>query len=251
MAWLRAGADDSVRWLDDAAPAPQPATVAAIERGCAPYREALRQGLADADAPARLSAAFDGFCVLCALQGGPRDMVAVKEIVSRRVIDSLQRGGARPSMGTSAGASLRDSRSAWFAGWPVMVLRNDPGLKLFNGDIGITLPGADGALQVFIPNPDGGFRAVAPLRLPPHQTAFAMTVHKSQGSEFAEALVLLPAQRSRELGRGLLYIAINRARTRVWLAGGAPVVAAAIASNTPRSSGLQARLRDAMATPGR
>ena len=63
--------------------------------------------------------------------------------------------------------------------------------------------------------------------------------------------MLLPAQRSRVLGRGLLYTAINRARTRVWLAGGAPVAAAAIASNTPRSSGLQARLRDAMATRGR
>ena len=251
LAWLRAGADDSVRWLDDAAPAPQPATVAAIEQGYAPYREALRLGLADADAPARLSAAFDGFRVLCAVQGGPRGVAAVNEIVSRRVIDSLQRGGARPSMGTSAGASPRDSRSAWFAGRPVMVLRNDPGLKLFNGDIGIALPGADGALQVFFPDPDGGFRAVAPLRLPPHQTAFAMTVHKSQGSEFAEALVLLPAQRSRVLSRELLYTAITRARERVWLAGGAPVVAAAIASNTRRSSGLQARLRDAMATQGR
>ena len=132
-----------------------------------------------------------------------------------------------------------------------MVLRIDPGLKLFNGDSGITLPGADGALQVFFPDPDGGFRAVAPRRLPPHQTAFAMTVHKSQGSEFSEALVLLPAQRSRVLSREMLYTAITRARERVWLAGGAPVVAAALASNTRRSSGLQARLREAMATPGR
>jgi len=258
LAWLRAGADDSVRWLDDAAPAPQPATLAAIEQGYAPYREALRQGLADGDAPARLSAAFDGFRVLCAVQGGPRGVAAVNEIISQRVIDSLQRGGTgasdslqRSGPGVSAGASPRDPRSAWFAGRPVMVLRNDPGLRLFNGDIGITLPGADGTLQVFFANPAGGFRAVAPLRLPPHQTAFAMTVHKSQGSEFAEALVLLPAQRSRVLSRELLYTAITRARDRVWLAGGAPVLAAAIASNTRRSSGLQARLRDALATPGR
>ena len=269
LAWLRAGADDSVRWLDDAAPAPQPDTLAAIEQGYAPYREALRQGLADADAPARLSAAFEGFRVLCAVQGGPRGVAAINEIVSRRVLDSLQRSGSdtshslqrsgsdtsqslqRSGSVASAGASPRDPRSAWFAGRPVMVLRNDPGLKLFNGDIGITLPGADGTLQVFFSGTEGGFRAVAPLRLPPHQTAFAMTVHKSQGSEFAEALVLLPAQRSRVLSRELLYTAITRARDRVWLAGSAPVVAAAIASNTRRSSGLQARLREAMATPGR
>ena len=132
-----------------------------------------------------------------------------------------------------------------------MVLRNDPGLKLFNGDIGITLPGADGALQVYFPSAEGGFRAVAPLRLPPHQTAFAMTVHKSQGSEFAEVLVLLPAQRSRVLSRELLYTAVTRARNRVWLAGGAPVLVAAIGSNTRRSSGLQARLREALAAPAR
>ena len=130
-----------------------------------------------------------------------------------------------------------------------MVLRNDPGLKLFNGDIGITLPDAHGALQVYFPAASGGFRAVAPLRLPPHQSAFAMTVHKSQGSEFAEVLVLLPAQRSRVLSRELLYTAVTRARDRVWLAGGAAVVGAAIAANTRRSSGLQARLREALAVP--
>lgn len=281
LAWLRAGADDSVRWLDDAGSAPQPATLAAIAQGFAPYCKAVcdalgdasgvarRQGMADADAPARLSAAFDAFRVLCAVQAGPRGVAAVNEQVSQQVIESLHRSdrqrstgarvgvagagavtGAAGALGAVAGPSTRDPRSPWFAGRPVMVLRNDPGLKLFNGDIGITLPGADGTLQVFFPSADGGFRAVAPLRLPPHQTAFAMTVHKSQGSEFAEVLVLLPAQRSRVLSRELLYTAVTRARQRVWLAGGAPVVAAAIASNTRRSSGLQARLREAMAKPG-
>ena len=249
LAWLRAGADDSVRWLDDSGPAPQPATLAAIEQGFAPYRDALRQGLVDADAPSRLSAAFAAFRVLCAVQGGPRGVAAVNEIVSKLVSESLHHAGPRAA--AAAGASPRALRSAWFAGRPVMVLRNDPGLKLFNGDIGITLPGADGALQVYFPSAEGGFRAVAPLRLPPHQTAFAMTVHKSQGSEFAEVLVLLPAQRSRVLSRELLYTAVTRARNRVWLAGGAPVLVAAIGSNTRRSSGLQARLREALAAPAR
>ena len=250
LAWLRAGGDDSVRWLNDGSPTPQPATVAAIEQGFAPYRAALQQGLTDADAAARLSAAFAAFRVLCALQGGPRGVLAVNEAVSRWLATTGPVIGHGHGHGTPGGAAIampRDPRSPWFAGRPVMVLRNDAGLKLFNGDIGFTLPGADGSLQVFFPRADGGFRAIAPLRLPPHQTAFAMTVHKSQGSEFAAVLVLLPAQRSRVLSRELLYTAITRARDRVWLAGAAPTVAAAISSNTRRLSGLQARLREAVA----
>jgi exodeoxyribonuclease V alpha subunit len=254
LAWLGSGCDPSVQWLADGGPVPQPATLAAIEQGFAPYRDAvqttlqtalqtgLKRGLPDADAPARLSTAFSTFRVLCAVQAGPRGVSAVNELVSRLIIESLPPGAPR----ATAAAALRDPRSAWFAGRPVMVLRNDPGLKLFNGDIGITLPDARGVLQVYFPAAGGGFRAVAPLRLPPHQSAFAMTVHKAQGSEFSEVLVLLPAQRSRVLSRELLYTAITRARDRVWLAGSAAVVGAAIASNTRRSSGLQARLREAL-----
>lgn len=256
LAWLRGGADASVRWLDDGSPALSPATRAAIEQGFAPYLAALlqpaAQGQADADAPARLTAAFGAFRVLCAVQAGPRGVAAVNAAVSQMVVQALAQAGPRAGSsvdlteGVLASPVQRASRSAWFQGRPVMVLRNDPGLKLFNGDIGITLPGADGALQVFFPSADGGFRAVAPLRLPPHQTAFAMTVHKSQGSEFSEVLVLLPARRSRVLSRELLYTAVTRARERLWLVGSAPVVAAAIAANTRRLSGLQARLREAM-----
>lgn len=69
-----------------------------------------------------------------------------------------------------------------------------------------------GAPLVHFADAAGGFRAVPALRLPPHETAFAMTVHKAQGSEFDEVLVLLPAQRSRVLTRELLYTALTRAR---------------------------------------
>jgi exodeoxyribonuclease V alpha subunit len=128
-----------------------------------------------------------------------------------------------------------------------MVLRNDPLLKLFNGDIGIALPGDNGELQVHFADAAGGFRALPALRLPAHETAFAMTVHKAQGSEFDGLLVLLPAQRSRVLTRELLYTALTRARQRVVLAADAAVVAAAVASRTERQSGLLARLREAAA----
>jgi exodeoxyribonuclease V alpha subunit len=137
-----------------------------------------------------------------------------------------------------------DGASPWFAGRPVLVLRNDPLLHLYNGDIGITLPDASGELKVFFPTPDGGFRALAPVRLPPHETAYAMTVHKSQGSEFDAVLVLLPAEPQRVLTRELLYTAVTRARQHVSVCAGVPVLSATIAAATRRHSGLLARLHE-------
>jgi exodeoxyribonuclease V alpha subunit len=154
------------------------------------------------------------------------------------------RRGAGSAAGNGVGVGASGARSPWYAGRPVMVQRNDTTLRLFNGDIGFTLPTADGRLMVHFPTAQGDFRAVAPLRLPPHDTAFALTVHKSQGSEFDAVLLLLPAQRSRVLGRELLYTGITRARQRVWLAAGAEVLAAAMASTAQRHSGLLARLRE-------
>ena len=110
-------------------------------------------------------------------------------------------------------------------------------------DIGITLPGPDGALAVHFPETGGGWRRIAPARLPPHETAYAMTVHKSQGSEFDGVLVLLPEHRSRVLTRELLYTGITRARQHVAISAPADVLAATIAAATHRHSGLVARLR--------
>ena len=126
-----------------------------------------------------------------------------------------------------------------------MVLRNDPVLRLFNGDIGFTLPDVQGRPMVWFPSVDGRWRAIAPLRLPAHQTAFAMTVHKSQGSEFDEVLLLLPARRHRVLTRELLYTAVTRAKARVGVCAPAAVIAAAIGAPTRRRSGLLARLAEA------
>jgi exodeoxyribonuclease V alpha subunit len=236
LAWLHEGADDSVRWLDDAQPLPAPATLQALIDGYAPYLAALREALHDpgrAD-PAAVAAAFNRFRVLCALREGPRGVLAVNERLGRQMRQAMDPGA--------------DARSPWYVGRPVMVLRNDATLRLFNGDIGITLPDADGRLMVQFATADGGFRAVAPLRLPQHQTALAMTVHKAQGSEFEAVAVLLPAQRSRVLSRELLYTAITRARRQLLLAAPAAVLAAAIEAGTQRHSGLLARLREAAAS---
>jgi exodeoxyribonuclease V alpha subunit len=137
--------------------------------------------------------------------------------------------------------------ASWFAGRPVMVTRNDYALGLFNGDIGIALPGADGALRVYFRTGDGSLRAVSPAALPPHDTAFALTVHKSQGSEFEHAALMLPSTFSRVLSRELVYTAITRARERVEVIGSRGVLAQAIATPTQRDSGLAARIAEALA----
>jgi len=238
LATLRAPGSDELAWLADAGARPAAATLAAATDGYAAYVDACR-ALAAAAAPdaasmAALHAAFGRFRVLCALRGGPRGVEAVNEVLSRRLRAAM--AGATPD--------TQGDRQPWFAGRPVMVLRNDPGLRLFNGDIGLAWPGADGALQVWFPGADGHWRAVPPARLPAHETTWAMTVHKSQGSEFDAVLLLLPAQHSRVLSRELLYTGITRARRRVLLAAGADVLAGAVRASSQRHAGLQARLRD-------
>jgi exodeoxyribonuclease V alpha subunit len=230
LAQLRQADDASLQWLDDGGAAPSAATLQQLRDGYAPYFDALRR---DAGDVAALSRAFERFRVLCAVREGPRGVVAINQWLSEQ-----------------ARAGLSDSpvsASPWYPGRPVMVLHNDPLLKLFNGDIGITLPGAHGEPMVHFADPAGAFRALPALRLPAHETAYAMTVHKAQGSEFDELLVLLPAQRSRVLTRELLYTALTRARQRVVLAADAAVVAETVASRTERQSGLLARLREAAA----
>jgi exodeoxyribonuclease V alpha subunit len=227
---LRQRQDPSVRWIDAAADpaATDAALFDTLAQGYAPYLAAVLQQPADLSA---ITTAFNAFRALCALREGPRGVQAINQRLS------LQ---ARAVLGAPAG----EGASPWFHGRPVMVLRNDPLLKLFNGDVGITLFDEAGMPWVHFPTADGSFRRVPALRLPTHQTAFAMTVHKSQGSEFDAVLVLLPTQRSPVLTRELLYTAVTRARSQLTLVGSAEVLAAAMRAPTRRRSGLLARLRE-------
>ena len=223
LAGLRDGRDPAVQWLADEGGSPGAACLERLREGFAPYLDAVRGHPADA---AAVAAAFDRFRVLCALREGPRGVLAINAWMTRQAAT-----GAAP----------------WFAGRPVMVLRNDLTLRLFNGDIGFTLPADDveGTLRVHFPDPAGGWRALSPQQLPAHETAFAMTVHKAQGSEFDGLLLMLPAQPGRVLTRELLYTAVTRARRGLTLVGSAEVVAAAIGAPTRRHSGLLARLHEA------
>jgi exodeoxyribonuclease V alpha subunit len=121
----------------------------------------------------------------------------------------------------------------------VLVTQNDYQLSLFNGDVGIVFPDtASGGLGACFAAADGSARVLAPSRLPPHETVFAMTVHKSQGSEFDDVAVVLPDERSPLLGRELLYTAVTRARRSVTLYADEAAVRAAVARRVERASGL-------------
>ena len=233
LLWLRAGADRDARWLDCGPRASLEAALLEADAGYAAYAQAVA---ADASQVAAITEAFGRFRVLCAVRDGPRGVTALNAAMTRRFHAAL----ALPGLAQGPGAS------PWFIGRPVLVTNNDYVLRLFNGDVGIALPDANGELLVHFPDAaaDGGFRAIAPVRLPRHETAFAMTVHKSQGSEFDGVLVMLPEQRSRVLTRELLYTAITRARRHVTLVADAAVLEQAIATATTRHSGLLARLRE-------
>jgi exodeoxyribonuclease V alpha subunit len=212
-------------------------TVARLAEGFAPYADALVAALAaDTPDPLPLFDALNRFRILCATRSGPRGVDQVNATMAAQV---------RRAAGVTLAVGAQ-----WFAGRPVMVTRNDYALGLFNGDIGIALPGASGALRVYFRTGDGSLRAVSPAALPPHDTAFALTVHKSQGSEFEHAVLMLPSAFSRVLSRELVYTAITRARERVEVIGARGVLAQAIATPTQRDSGLAARIAEAWRRAG-
>ncbi|WP_017776531.1 AAA family ATPase [Paraburkholderia kururiensis] len=227
-----APATPAVFYEDDSA-ALSERTVARLAGAFAPYVHALRSALAArAPDPVPLFDALNQFRVLCATRLGPRGVDALNTLIAARV-----RRAANVVVGVG---------SNWYAGRPVMVTRNDYALGLFNGDIGIALPGADGVLRVHFRTSDGGVRTVSPAALPPHDTAFVLTVHKSQGSEFDHVAFVLPAGASRVLSRELVYTAVTRARARVEVVGSRAVFAEAVATPTQRDSGLSARIAEAL-----
>jgi exodeoxyribonuclease V alpha subunit len=168
---------------------------------------------------------MDRFRILCALRQGPFGVNAINFLV-----EHLLRG-----------QKLIRGEGRWYRGRPVLITQNDYNLHLYNGDIGIALPdpGADGELRVFFQAPDGALRALHPVRLPEHETVYALTVHKSQGSEFDRLLLLLPDQDSPVLTRELIYTGITRAREGVEVWGHEKVFREAVGRRTTRVSGLR------------
>ncbi|MBM4267535.1 MAG: exodeoxyribonuclease V subunit alpha, partial [Deltaproteobacteria bacterium] len=189
LAWIEPGPRDE----------PSDAMLARVDEGLAAYLEAVRAG----GSPEEILKAFQRFRVLCVRRDGAAGVVTLNEAIETR----LRRRGRL------------ESGSGWYAGRPVMVTRNDYGLRLWNGEVGVTLRGEDGALEVHFEGNGGETRRFAPGRLTHVETAFALTVHKSQGSEFEDVLLVLPSTPSRLMTRELLYTAVTRARARLAIVG--------------------------------
>ena len=119
-----------------------------------------------------------------------------------------------------------------------MIRRNHYGLQLFNGDIGIAWPDEKGTLRAWFSLSDGSLEPLALSRLPEHDTAYATTIHKAQGSEFAEVLMILPPEDNRVLSRELIYTGITRARKKLTLYGESGLLADCVSRRVIRYSGL-------------
>lgn len=136
----------------------------------------------------------------------------------------------------------RDDINGWYRGRPIIVTRNIPELGLFNGDIGITLNDSEGILRVYFDAEEGG-RDFIPSRIPHCETAYAMTVHKSQGSEFDEVLILFPEVMNPVLTKELIYTAITRAKKRVEISVTENIWLASVQQKIERHSGLVDKLK--------
>ena len=167
---------------------------------------------------------FSGFQVLCSNREGKNSVNDINYRVEQKLL----------------GKKLINLSGLWYSGRPVMVTQNNSALHLYNGDIGICMPDKDqnGKLMVFFQRADGSVKKYLPARLPHCETVYAMTIHKSQGSEFEEVLIVLPETVNPVLTKELLYTAITRARKTVKLVADEAVFAATVRQKVERITGL-------------
>ena len=170
------------------------------------------------------------FKILCALRVGPFGVNSIN-ILAEQI---LTQKGLLPQ--------IQPGKHQWYRGRPVLITQNDYNLGLFNGDIGLTLPdpnSADDELFVYFPESTGEFKRFPTHRLSEHETVYAMTVHKSQGSEFDHVILLLPEKDYPLLTRELIYTGLTRARETVSIWGPESVLKTAITRKIERTSGLR------------
>ena len=203
-----------------------PALFALIRQGWQPCLSELQKAQREvqhgvyADAQAlKVLRALSHFQVLCAVRDGPWGVITLNRLIA---------------------SALGFQDDGWYAGRPVMVNRNDYNLKLMNGDVGLCLPHAQG-LPVAFPDGNGGIHWVLPSRLDAVESVFAMTVHKSQGSEFDHVCLVLPDRAVAVLTRELVYTGVTRAKTRLSLVvPRADVLFRAVQARVLRGGGLTA-----------
>jgi len=170
---------------------------------------------------------INNYRILCAVRSGRQGVVQINDYICSRI---------RQMHGFS-------SEVAYYPGQPILITENDYGIGLFNGDLGVV--GSDPvthSIHVCFSGKDGEIRRIKPFRLPPHETAYAMTVHKSQGSEFKKICLMLPEQASPVLSRELIYTAVTRASEKVEIWANEQTLRNTINQKVYRSSGLRDEL---------
>ena len=172
---------------------------------------------------------FSRFQVLCANRLGKNSVADINYLLEQKLF----------------GQQMINLSGLWYSGRPVMVTQNNPALNLYNGDIGICMPDKEhgGKYRVFFQRADGSVKKYLPARLPHCETVYAMTIHKSQGSEFEEVLIVLPEAINPVLTKELLYTAITRAKKTVKLVADEAVFAGAVRQKVKRVTGLVNKFR--------
>ena len=171
--------------------------------------------------------------------------LALAEASRLRLLTAVREGpqGARGLNARIEEALAGNRGPAYFQGRLLLVTENSHRQRLFNGDIGICLRNPQGTMLAWFPgDAESGPRPFHPSALPAHESAFAMTVHKAQGSEFDSVWLQLPRQPSRVLSRELLYTALTRARSQVHLFASEHVIRTLLARKAERVTGLTERL---------
>ncbi|MBK5968551.1 MULTISPECIES: exodeoxyribonuclease V subunit alpha [Thiorhodovibrio] len=204
--------------------------VVRLDRGSEPLKRMMREQLAPifreaiaAADPTKALQELNRFRILTAVREGPHGVNRLNTLAA----DVLE----------SAGAIARSG--SFYPGLPLMITANDHAQRLYNGDVGIILPDADadGALRFWLQTSEG-VRRLLPARLPAHETVFAMTIHKSQGSEFDNVLLVLPETDSPLLTRELLYTGITRAKKQAAIMAEPSEITSACTRRVERATGL-------------
>ncbi len=190
-----------------------------------PYLKQIRQ-----NAPIEsIFAAFQSFKVLASNRRGYQGIQIINQKLEEKIAQEW----------------TGQIHAGWYPGRPIMISRNYPELGLYNGDQGICLFDQESAqLKVFFASHKKQYKKIAISLLPEHEVAYAITVHKSQGSEYDQCLLVLPKEMNPVLSRQLIYTAVTRSRKKFWLYSQRPIFFAAVAEESSRKSGLAAKIKD-------
>lgn len=182
---------------------------------------------------------FNHFKILCAIREGYWGVTGLNNLAE----DVLSKAGLISANNTHYQPANKMNVHLWYVGRPVMITKNSYHLGLYNGDIGLCLSDEDQQLRVYFQTADGIIVDFLPSRLPRHETVFAMTVHKSQGSEFSHTVLALPEYQVPVVTRELVYTGITRAKNKLTLFADLSMLINAAKQKTVRYSGLVERLQ--------